>query len=95
MKREVDVNNFNLEWIRAWDGNKDMQVCKDYHAVITYITYYFSKDESGTLDFLKKQYMKMHTRITKNACDCCHKSALHIVKMENLKPINFVFRIFI
>ena len=32
----------------------DIQVCVDYHVVITYITDYYSKDESGTMDFLKK-----------------------------------------
>ena len=57
MKRAVDeiyVNNYNPEWIRAWNGNMDLQVCLDYHAVITYITDYHSKDESGTMDFLKQ-----------------------------------------
>ena len=57
MKRAVDeiyVNNYNPEWIRAWNGNMDLQVCLDYHAVITYITDYYSKDESGTMDFLKQ-----------------------------------------
>ena len=51
---EIYVNNYNTEWIRAWNGNMDIQVCLDYHAVITYITDYYSKDESGTMDFLKK-----------------------------------------
>lgn len=38
MKREVDeiyVNNFNPEWIRAWNRNMNLKVCVDYHAVIT------------------------------------------------------------
>ena len=57
MKRAVDeiyVNNYNPEWIRAWNGNMDLQVCLDYHAVITYITDYYTKDESGTMNFLKQ-----------------------------------------
>ena len=57
MKRAVDeiyVNNYNPEWIRAWNGNMDLQICLDYHAVITYITDYYSKDESGTMTFLKQ-----------------------------------------
>ena len=57
MKRVVDeiyVKNYNPEWIRAWNGNMDLQVCLDYHAVITYITDYYSKNESGTMNFLKQ-----------------------------------------
>ena len=55
LKRTVDeiyVNNYNPEWIKAWNGNMDLQVCLDYFAIITYITDYYSKDESGTLQFL-------------------------------------------
>ena len=50
---EVFINNFNPEWLRAWNANLDIQVCFDFFAVITYITEYFTKDESGTSGFLK------------------------------------------
>ena len=48
-KRDLDemyVNSYNPEWIMAWDGNIDIQLCLDFFAVITYITEYFLKDET-------------------------------------------------
>ena len=41
LKRKVQemwVNNYNPEWIRAWDGNMDVQLCLDFFAIVTYIT---------------------------------------------------------
>ena len=55
MERDIDemfVNSYNLEWARAWNGNHDIQVCLDYFAVITYITEYYTKDDSGTMTLL-------------------------------------------
>ena len=55
LKRSVGerfVNSYNKEWIKAWDGNMDMQVCLDYFAVITYITDYVSKDSSEFMHVL-------------------------------------------
>ena len=49
---EVFVNSFNPEWILAWQGNIDLQICLDFFAVITYITDYFTKDDTGTMDIL-------------------------------------------
>lgn len=48
---ETNVNNYNGEWIRAWSGNLDLQVCLDFFSVITYITEYFCKDDTGTTSF--------------------------------------------
>ena len=30
--------NPNTEWLKAWDGNMDLQICLDFFAIITYIT---------------------------------------------------------
>ena len=49
---EIFVNNYNPEWLNALDANMDMQVCLDYYGIITYITNYYTKDESGTMPFL-------------------------------------------
>ena len=46
------VNSYNPEWARAWNGNHDIQICLDYYAVITYITEYFTKDDTGTMKLL-------------------------------------------
>ena len=57
MERDLDemfVNSYNPEWARAWNGNHDIQVCLDYFAVITYITEYYTKDDSGTMTLLLK-----------------------------------------
>ena len=56
-KRDVDeiyVNNYNPEWIRSWNANMDIQLCLDYFAVITYISDYYSKDDSGTMKHIKE-----------------------------------------
>ena len=80
MERDIDevfVNSYNPEWILAWNGNMDLQVCLDYFAVITYITEYYSKDDSGTMQILidamknaecdslkEKMALMMHTFLT-------------------------------
>ena len=51
---EIYVNSYNPEWIRAWDANLDIQVVLDYFAVITYITNYYAKDDSGTMENIRK-----------------------------------------
>ena len=58
IKRDVDeiyTNNYNPEWIKAWNANMDLKPCFDYFAVITYITDYYMKDESGTVGVMKEQ----------------------------------------
>ena len=50
---EVYINPYNVEWLRAWDGNMDIQVVLDYFAVITYVTDYYSKDDTGTMEIIK------------------------------------------
>ena len=40
--------------MRCWDSNMDIQMTMDYFAVITYITDYYMKDETGTMEFIKK-----------------------------------------
>ena len=56
-KRDVNetmVNTYNPEWICAWNGNIDFQLCLDYFAVITYISDYYCKDDSGTMKMLQE-----------------------------------------
>ena len=49
---EIMVNNYNSEWIRNWNANMDLQLCPDFYAVVTYISDYYSKDDSGTMRFI-------------------------------------------
>ena len=51
---EIYINNYNQEWLTAWDANLDIQVCLDYFAILTYITDYYSKDDSGTMQVLRQ-----------------------------------------
>ena len=50
---EIYINSYNIEWIRAWNGNMDIQIVLDYFAVITYVTDYYSKDDTGTMEVIK------------------------------------------
>ena len=55
LARDIDelyVNNYIPEFIEAWDGNIDWSPVFDFFAVVTYVTEYFTKDESGTSSFL-------------------------------------------
>ncbi len=52
--KDVFINNYNEEWLRAWNGNMDLQICLDSFAIATYITDYYTKDESGTTKVLKE-----------------------------------------
>ena len=50
MARDIDelwVNSYNPEITRAWNGNTDFQICLDFYAIITYITEYYTKDDTG------------------------------------------------
>ena len=38
----------------CWNGNMDIQPCLDYFGVITYVTDYYMKDDTGTLKFIDK-----------------------------------------
>ena len=52
VKRDIDeiyTNTYNPVWIQAWDANIDIQICLDFFAVITYITDYYMKDDSGLM----------------------------------------------
>ena len=42
--KEIWINNYNEEWLTAWNGNLDLQICTDIFAVVTYITDYCAKD---------------------------------------------------
>ena len=44
---EVHVNNYNPEWLEAWNANLDIQPVLDYFAVITYVTDYWSKSDEA------------------------------------------------
>jgi len=44
---EVFVNNYNAEYLRAWNGNMDLQIVLDFFAVTTYVVEYISKDDTA------------------------------------------------
>ena len=57
LERDIDegyINAFNPEWLETWLGNVDLQPCFDYFAVITYITDYLTKDDTGVTAILRE-----------------------------------------
>ena len=61
LERDIDegyINAFNPEWLEAWGGNVDLQPCLDYFAVITYITDYLTKDDTGVTAILREVMKK-------------------------------------
>ena len=57
---EMYINSYNPEWARAWNGNTDLQVCLDYFAVITYITEYYTKDDTGVMTKIIEMLKNSH-----------------------------------
>jgi hypothetical protein len=49
---ELNINNYNPEITRVWDGNTDFQICLDFYAIVTYITEYYTKDDTGLIKVL-------------------------------------------
>ena len=65
LERDIDeifVNPYNPDWILAWNGNMDLQICLDFYAVITYITEYFMKDDTGTLEYMVEAIKNSESR---------------------------------
>ena len=58
---ETSINNFNIEWLRGWNANLDIQICLSYHAVITYITEYYSKSETELVKMIQSVLDKSET----------------------------------
>jgi hypothetical protein len=66
--KEIWINNYNEEWLTAWNGNLDLQICTDIFAVVTYITDYCAKDETGVLEILIKEWKKSENEEFKKKC---------------------------
>ena len=65
-KRDIDeiyVNNYIKEWIKCWDPNMDIQITLDHFAIITYITDYMLKDDTGTMEFIKKAIKEIENQV--------------------------------
>ena len=50
---ELQINPYNKEMIRAWNGNMDLQPVLDFFAVVTYVADYYAKDEAGLMELIK------------------------------------------
>ena len=67
-----DINAYNIEWLRAWNGNLDLQPVLDFFAVITYVTEYAFKPEPEegvirtALEQCKDEDMKTQMKIIAN-----------------------------
>ena len=47
---EININNYNPQWLEFWDANIDLSPVKDFFAVITYITEYAFKPEPHEIE---------------------------------------------
>ena len=55
-KRDLDeimIESYNAEWLKEWNGNISLLICGDFFGVITYVTEYYSKDETKTMQAIK------------------------------------------
>ena len=50
---DVNTNNYKGIFMKAWQANMDIQFCYDQYSIVTYITDYLSKDDSGMTEVLK------------------------------------------
>ena len=50
---ELYSNPYNEEWMRAWDGNLDLQPCLCYFSVSTYIADYYAKNDTAAMEAVK------------------------------------------
>merc|ERR1711894_512829 len=50
---ELQINPYNKEMIRAWNGNMDLQPVLDFFAVVTYVADYYAKDDTGMMELIK------------------------------------------
>ena len=87
LARDIDklnVNNYNPEWLEAWDGNIDIQPCTDFFPVVTYITEYFTKDESGTSSFLAEASKQIKALPIKNQKRCIQNMKLKDLNISSV-----------
>ena len=77
---EMFINSYNPEWVRAWDGNTDIQPCFDYFSVITYITEYFTKDDSGMI-------AKLVEMLKDSDCQSLHEKMILVM---NIMKVTFI-----
>ena len=72
MERDSDetmVNSYNPEITRAWDGNTDFQICLDFYAIITYITEYYVKDDTGIVKHLRQIRQEIQKELSSKTSD--------------------------
>ena len=75
LKRNVSerrINNYNPTILSAWNANTDIQLCLDSYAVVTYITDYLTKADTGLTLELKKALNEKK--------DCDYKDQLNHIK---------------
>jgi hypothetical protein len=63
---DIYVNNYNSEWLRSWNANMDIQICLDLFAIITYITDYYGKDESGLTQIVNEAWKSSEGKPTRD-----------------------------
>ena len=73
---EIYINNYNTEWLSSWNANMDLQICLDYFSVLTYITDYYTKQDTGCLKYLKEAAQQCKTKSLKDKMHCLTQAFL-------------------
>ena len=88
---EVFINNYNPEWIVAWDANIDISPVYDYYGTITYVTDYYSKDSTGLTDVLKATVKQLSEE--KDMQQKCYKLADMFMTHRQVGMVEAIYKL--
>ena len=95
LKRDIDeifINNYNPEWLEAWDSNIDISLVSDFYGAITYITDYWTKDSSGLTDVLRTAVKQLNKddKMKKK----CHEMANTFISHRQIGEAEAYYKLF-
>ena len=89
---ELFINNYNPEWLEAWDSNIDISLVSDFYGAITYITDYWTKDSSGLTDVLTAAVKQLNKddKLKKK----CHELANTFISHRQIGEAEAYYKLF-
>ena len=95
LQRDIDeifINNYNPEWIVAWNANIDISPVYDYFGTITYVTDYFTKDSTGLTEVLKNAVKQLSD--DKDMRQKCYELANMFLTFRQVGMCEAIFKLF-
>ena len=95
LQRDIDeiyINNYNPEWIVAWNANIDISPVYDYFGTITYVTDYFTKDSTGLTEVLKNAVKQLSD--DKDMRQKCHELANMFLTFRQVGMCEAIYKLF-